>query len=159
MGNNLGIHGHLKVWRDGELIVDQGNMLVNAGIDVIVDALVAAGNINAFKYIGFGTGTGATAATTITLGTEVSGGTYARLTATQGEGATGRVYRLSGTWTNNSAGSVDVTEYGIFNAATEGTLLSRVSTGDAVNPGSNTIGVGGTLDVQWDITLQNVAAA
>ena len=158
MREGLGIHGHLKVWdHEGNLIVDRHNMLVDAGLEAIVAKLIAAGDINMFKYVAFGTGTGATAAGTTALGTEVSGGTYARLTATQGNGATNKVYRLSGTWTNNSGASRVVTEYGILSAATGGTLLSRISTGDSNPPASKTVAVGETLTVQWDLSLGNAA--
>ena len=151
----LTICGHLRAWhQDGTLLMDHKNMIVTAGIDALVDALQAAAYINTFKYIGFGTAVDATEAGDTTLGVELSGGTYARLTATQGEGASSVVYRLSGVWTNNSSSNpAAVTEYGVFSAATVGTLLARVSTGDAGPPATKTVATGETITVQWDFTL------
>jgi hypothetical protein len=151
----IGLHGHLRVWhQDGTLMVDQHNTIVTAGLEALVDALVGAAYVNTFKYVGFGIAVDATEATDIALGTELSGGTYARLTGTQGEGATSVVYRVSGTWTNNSSSNpATVTEYGLFSDATEGTMLSRVSTGDASPPASKQVATNETITVQWDFTL------
>lgn len=153
--SQLTVHGRLQVWHeDGTLMVDHKNMVVDDGLEYLVDKLVAAGNINIFKYVGFGTGTGATAGGTAALGTELAGGTYARLDGTQGEGASSKVYRVSGTWTNNSASNpAAVTEYGLFSAATDGVLFARVSTGDASPPATKTVATGETITVQWDFTL------
>ncbi len=154
----LGIHGHLTVRRaNGEIMFEAGNMMVYAGLVDIVAKMLDGSALNLYKYVAFGTGTAASATGTTTLGNEVTGGTYARLTATQSTGDNTREYRLAGTWTNNSGGTQIVTEYGIFNSATwnAGTLLARVSTGDAGPPSSKTVEAGETLTVTWDIQLQD----
>lgn len=151
---NLTLHGHLRIWdADGNLITEGHNTVVNAGLEALVDALVAAAYINTFKYVSFGLGTGATEAADTALESEVTGGTYARLTATQAEGDNAREYRLSGTWTNNSGASRVVTEYGIHSAATDGTMLARVSTGDGGGPTSKTVAALETITVTWDLQL------
>ena len=149
------MHGHLRVvHQDGTVMVDDHNDFVFAGLEALVDALQAAAYINAYKYIGFGTGTGVTEDADTALETELSGGTYARLTATQGEGDNARTYRLSGTWTNNSSSDpAVVTEYGVFSAATVGTMLTRYSTADPSPPGSKTVAVGETITITWDMAL------
>jgi len=153
--SGLIIKGHLRAVRvrDGEVLCDEDNMLVYAGLEALVDALQAAAYVNTFKYVGFGTGILATGNSDTTLGTEIAGGSYARLTATQGEGDNAREYRLTGTWTNNSGATRVVTEYGIFSAATVGTMLARVSTGDPSPPSSKTVEVGESIAVTWDIQL------
>lgn len=151
----LKLTGHLRVWHeDGTLMVDEKNMVVTAGINALVDALQAEAYINTWKYVGFGTNTDATEAGDTALTTELSGGTYARLTGTQGEGANAQTYRVSGTWTNNSSSNpAAVTEYGLFSAASDGTMLCRVSTGDTSPPATKTVATGETITVQWDLAL------
>jgi len=153
--SGITLDGRLRVWRaDGTLMVDEGNVVVTAGLEALVDALVAAAYVNTFKYIGFGTDTDETDAGDTTLGTELSGGTYARLTGTQGEGDNTSEYRVSGVWTNNSSSNpAVVTEYGLFSASTVGTLLARVSTQDDSPPASKSVATGETITVQWDFQL------
>jgi hypothetical protein len=147
----VGITGHLRVERmDGEVLFDHHNTVVYAGIGALVDALQAQAYVNTYKYVGFGTGNTGTQATDTQLGTEVTGGTYARLTATQGEGDNAREYRLSGTWTNSSGSTQAVTEYGIFSAATEGTMLARACQADG-DVATKTVANGETIAVTWDL--------
>lgn len=150
----LGLQGHLTVRReDGTVMFEGRNKIVYAGMEALVDALVAAAYVNTFKYVGFGTNDTATAVDATALGTEVSGGTYARLTATQGEGDNAREYRLTGTWTNNSGASRIVTEYGIFSASSAGTMLARICDSEDAAVLTKTVAVGETIAVTWDIQL------
>jgi len=154
----VGMHGHLTVRRaDGTVMLEAGNMMVYAGLADVVAKMLDGTALNTYKYVAFGTGTDATANADTTLGNEVTGGTYARLTATQSTGDNTREYRLAGTWTNNSGSTQVVTEYGIFNRATwnAGTLLARVSTGDTSPPNSKTVEDSETLTITWDIQLQD----
>ena len=148
------LRGHLTVRReDGSVMFEGENMIPYAGINAIVDALQGAAYINNWKYVGFGTNDVATATGTAALGAEVVGGSYARLVATQGEGDNSRTYRLTGTWTNNSGATRVVTEYGIFDAATVGTLLARICDSEDANDLTKTVAVGETIAVTWDIVL------
>lgn len=150
----LGLHGKLTIRGPGNLVTVGYNKVVYAGIEAIVDKLVAAGNINAWQYIGFGTATDATEDTDTTLGTEITGGSYARLDADQTEGDNAREYRVGpNAWTNNSGAQRVVTEYGLFTASTNGTMLCRVSTGDGGGPTSRTVEVSDTITPTWDIQL------
>ena len=151
----LALHGHLTVRReDGSVMFEGGNTIVQNGMEAIVDALVAAAYINTFKYVAFGTNNSTTGADDAALGAELSGGTYARLTATQGEGDNAREYRLTGTWTNNSSSNpAVVTEYGIFGAASTGTMLARICDLDDAQVLTKTVATGETIAVTWDIQL------
>ena len=80
-----------------------------------------------FKYHDSGTGTVAEAATDTGLGTPCGD---ARDTGTQAEGDTANIYKSVATHTYGS--SLAITEHGLFNAATAGTLMDR-STFAAVN--------------------------
>ena len=146
------LDGHLTVRRaDGTIMFEGDNEIVNAGLEFIVDKLQGAGNINTFKYVGFGIGNTATEATDTALGSEITGGTYARLDATQGEGDNAREYRLTGTWTNTSGASRTVTEYGIFSASTAGTMLARICDSEDAGDLTKTVAVNETIAITWDI--------
>lgn len=147
------LRGHLRVvHQDGTVMLDQHNLIVDDGLEAIVDSFVTGTPVlNVFKYVGFGTSAAASAAADAALTAEISGGSYARLSGTQAEGDNAKEYRVSGTWTNNSAGSVDVNEYGLFSAATDGTMFARVSSGDGDGPVEKTVAVGETITVTWDL--------
>lgn len=147
------LRGHVRVTRaDGEVMLDHHNMLVDAGLNAIVDSFVTGSPaLNGFKYVGFGTSNAATTSGMIALTSEVTGGTYARLTGSQAEGDTTKEYRVSGTWTNSSGSSQNVNEYGLFSAATDGTMLARVSSGDSGGPVQKAVANGETIAVTWDI--------
>ena len=115
--------------------------------ELIVDALQANTDISDNHYVGFGSGVVAAALGDTALGTEFAAGAYARLDATQGEGAAD-TYKLTGVWTNATGGAVTVEEVGVFDAAAAGNLIARFTTtdGDFV---AQTIPNAGT----WDITL------
>lgn len=154
MRDGISIDGNLIIFDPQTGIREVAkNKCVYAGLDAIVDALVAAGNINSFKYIGFGTTGTTTAADATALIAEVSGGDYARLTATQAEGDNGRIYKLSGTWTNESGETKSIAEVGIFSASTEGTMLAR-SCVDDDGWSAKSIDDDRKLEIeQWTITL------
>ena len=100
----------------------------------------------AFTYIAVGTGTTAAAAGDTALQTETSTSGLAR--------AAGTASRITTTKTNDTAqvskqfsvsGSVAVTEYGLLNAASVGTLLAR-----QVQAAINVVN-GDTLTVTWKV--------
>lgn len=146
------LRGHLRVvHEDGTVLLDHDNMIVDDGLEALVDCLVTGSPVlNVFKYVGFGTSAAASAAGDAALTAEISGGSYARLTGTQAEGDNAKEARVSGTWTNNSAGSQDVNEYGLFSLASGGVMFARVSSGDAGGPVQKTVAVGETITVTWD---------
>ena len=155
--SGLGLHGTLRVEGPGDLVTVGHNKVVYAGIGAIVDALQAAAYINTYKYIGFGTDNdplSADADTALNAEVAAGGGSYARLTATQGEGDNAREYRLGpDVWTNVTDAAQTVVEYGIFSAATVGTLLCRVCVGDVGGPASRTLQINDTLTPTWDLQL------
>src|SRR5574343_1244991 len=100
----------------GNVLHEGANKLCQTGMAVVVDAFQSASALNTFKYIGFGTNsTAATSAQTSRLA-ECSGGSYARLIATQKEGANARVYLNNATWTNNVGSQHVSRELVVFNA-------------------------------------------
>ena len=99
----------------------RNRVVTDAYVNLLVDDLQAAqAGHSTFKYHDSGTGTGAEAATDTGLGTPCG---EARDTGTQVEGATANIYKSVGTHTY--AATFAITEHGLFNAATVGTLMDR----------------------------------
>lgn len=122
------------------------NLVVSAGKAGIASRINAAGAEAAFTYIAIGTGTAAAAAGDTTLGAEI--------TTAGGQRASATCTRVTTSVTNDTAqdvvtfsftGSFAVTETGLLNDATTGTLLAR-QVFSAVNVAS-----GDSLQVTWKI--------
>jgi len=110
-------------WSDRRVI---RNLVVSAGKAGIASRINGAGGEAAFTYIALGTGTNAAAAGDTTLQTELSTSGLSRANATAS--------RVTTTVTNDTAQLVNtfsvtgpqaVTESGVLNAASVGTLLAR----------------------------------
>lgn len=135
----LGSYGELKVI---------GNLITNAGFAGSAGRLMGSGSPAAFTYIAVGTGTTAAAAGDTALQTE---------TSTSGLGRTsGTVSLVTTTQTNDTAqvtntfsvtGTVAVTESGVLNAASTGTLLCH-QVFSAIN-----VANGDSLQVTWKIQM------
>lgn len=122
------------------------NLVVSAGKAGVASRINGAGSEAVFDYIAIGTGTTAAAAGNTTLETEI--------TTNGGERTQGTASRITTSVTNDTAqvqktftftGSFAVTEAGLLNAASSGTLLSR-QTFSAVNVVS-----GDSLQITWKI--------
>lgn len=130
-------------WKMSKMI---SNMVVNAGFAGIASRINGAGGEAAFTYIATGTGTTAAAVTDTTLVTELSTLGLSRAAATAS--------RVTTTVTNDTAqlvntfsvtGTAAVTESGVLNAASAGTLLAR-QVFSAVNVVS-----GDSLQITWKL--------
>lgn len=118
------------------------NIIVNAGFDLICDCLgKAASRPAVISHIGVGTGTTAAAAAQTTLVTQLirQAATYAHTAGTQ-------VFTMDTTFAAGVATGA-ITEAGVFNAASGGSMLDRV-----VFPVINK-GVDDTLQVTFTFTL------
>lgn len=123
-----------------------GNGVTNAGFALVAGRINGSGAPAAATYLAVGTGTTAFAATQTALVTE---------TATSGlSRAAGTVSLVTTTQTNDTAqvtndfsvtGSVAVTEAGLFNASSTGTMLAR-QTFSAINVAS-----GDTLTITYKV--------
>ncbi len=126
LGGNLGFQVRLSArvkHADGH-IEDLGvickRVVTDAFVAFLVDKLHTAGNVNVFKYHDAGIGTNAEDAGDTALQTPWGG---ARVAGTQIEGTTANIYKTVATIEFTSA--KDITEHGVFSAATAGTLLDR----------------------------------
>ena len=143
MRNNLKLKGHLKVYKNKELVLDVPNLIVDAGKAEVAKLIGAGLGGTSFSHIAIGSGTTAAASTDTALEVEV-----ARMTATITNittTITNDTVRFEATY--NATAAVTITEYGIFNAATGGTMLSR-RVENAIN-----LNNGDSLTILWDIQV------
>lgn len=102
------------------------NLITNAGAAGVASRINGSGAEAAFVYIAVGTGVAAADVTDTTLGTETAASGLSRVSATASRvttDVTNDSARLTTTFT--VTGTVAVTESGVFNAASVGTLLAR----------------------------------
>jgi len=107
---------------NGEVIVRRkDNLIVDLGFDFIADAIgKSSGRPSSMSHIAVGTGSTAAAATDTALGAEI-----ARKAAAYAHTAGTRVFTFETTFDPGEATGA-ITEAGVFNAATAGTMLDRV---------------------------------
>ncbi len=123
-----------------------GNLVTNAGLALVAGRINGSGSPAAATYIAVGTGTTSASASDTALETESSTSGLSR--------AAGTVSLVTTTQTNDTAqitkdfsvtGTVAVTESGVLNAASSGTLLCH-QVFSAINVSS-----GDTLTITWKI--------
>lgn len=123
----VGVRGEVvaRVIRNGQVIREEksSNLVVNAGKNALAGLFYGEGGINAFKYVAVGSGTNAPQATDTALQSEITGYGLARTLATGSR--TDNETTLTASW--NVTGSVTVSESGIFNASSAGTMFARVT--------------------------------
>lgn len=123
--DGLKLHGALTLILDKadgtKEITQKDNIIVNAGFDLICDALgKSASRPAVVSHIAVGTGTTAAAATQTTLVTELT-----RVAATYAHTAGTKVFTMTATFAAGT-GTGAITEAGVFNASSAGTMLDRV---------------------------------
>jgi hypothetical protein len=108
-----------KEVKRGKRVV-KNKCVTNAFVNLLVDELQSdQATFNSFKYHGSGTGTADESASDTALGTEVE----TRNTGTQTEGSSPNIYKSVATHTYGN--TYAITEHGLFNASTAGTLMDR----------------------------------
>ena len=118
---------------------DIDNLVVTSGLGYIASRMKDATD-TAMGYMAVGTGTTAAAAGDTALGTELDRNAVTSVTAT------GNQIEYVASWAAGD-GTGAITEAGIFNAASAGTMLAR-TVFDVVNKAAND-----TLSITWTITL------
>jgi len=144
---NLKLKGKLNIVLTGEdgTIKDQrevDNLVVTAGLTYIASRMKDA-TATAMTHMAVGTGAVAAAAGNTTLGTE-----SARVTLTSTTPSTTTIAYVASF--PAGTGTAALTEAGIFNAASAGTMLCR-TVFSVINKGAND-----TMTVTWTITLAAV---
>ena len=116
------------------------NLIVTAGKQFIADQLSTTPGATKMTHMAVGTGTTAAAAGDTTLETESDRNAVTSSTDS------GAVLTVVGDWAAGD-GTGAITEAGIFNAGSNGTMLCR-SVFSAINKGA-----GDTLSLSWAITI------
>lgn len=130
-------NGKLKDWQEKNTVVTVGKQHVAA--------LIAGAGPAVMSHMAIGTGTTAVALTDTALGAELDRN---EATATQGTGADANKVVFIGSWgTGDPAGTNGITEAGLFNNSSGGTMLARVVFA-VKNKGESD-----TLTVTWTITV------
>lgn len=124
---NLGVQARLSatVYRADGTIESYGilsrRVITTAGVNALVDAAQGLGPLfSNFKWHDSGTSNAAESSANTTLGAPAG---PARVSGTQGEGASANIYKTVGTITYG--GSATIVEHGLFDASTSGVLLDR----------------------------------
>lgn len=110
------------------------NIIVNGGFDFICDAIANASRGAVMGYIGIGDSSTAAAATQTDLQAATN---KVRKAATYAHTAGTKVFTLSTTF-GAGTGTFGITEAGVFNAASAGTMLDRVVF-SVINKGANDV--------------------
>lgn len=143
---NIKIKGHIKVYKNGELVTERDNIITTAGKNALAALLnSASAGTSLVTHMGFGTSTTAVAVGDTALGTELSGNGYARVAVSRS--VAGNVVTYTATLTGITA-SVTVQETGLFSALTGGTLFAHQLTG-AVSLSSSS----DSLQITWQVTF------
>lgn len=140
----------VRVYRAGVLIVDlpDANIITNTGIAAFAALLNGEGGVAAFEYIALGEGTGPATADDVALETEVTFG--------GGERAQGTTSLETTTIADDTAvieatfnitADIDLTEIGLFNASSTGTMAARRVFSVV------TVGNGDEVVVTWSLTV------
>ena len=128
------------------------NLIVNSGIQGVAYLIApfGGGSNTPFNYIALGTGTTAVSASQTSLVAEFPAGAgYARVNVpTASFSSSNNQLTLSATFGPGQA-TGPISESGVFNAASGGTMLAR-QTFSAINKGQSD-----TLTVSWTITLSS----
>ena len=117
------------------------NLVVTAGKNFIASRMTGTASA-VMSHMAVGTGTIAPAAANTTLGAEIAGSRVALTTATTAANVVSNA-----TTFNPGVGTGAVTEAGIFNDASAGTMLAR-TTFAVVNKGA-----ADTLTINWTVTV------
>lgn len=140
------MHGAMSatlVKADGSVeLTHKDNIIVNVGFDLIADAIGrASGRPAVLSHIGVGAGTAAPLPADTTLVSQIG-----RLAATYAHTAGTKTFTFTSVF-NPGVATGAITEAGVFNAATNGTMLDRV-TFPVVNKGADD-----TLTVVFTFTM------
>jgi hypothetical protein len=136
--SSLKLTGHLSVSINGEVVQEIPNLVVTTGKNYVASRMKDA-TATAMSHIAIGTGSSAAAAGDTTLGTEA-----ARVALTSTTVSTNTVTYV-GTFAAGS-GTGSITESGIFNASSAGTLLCRTVFGVVSKASSD------QMSITWVIT-------
>lgn len=139
MNENLNLRGDVCIKLNDEVVLEKKNLIVNTGKNFLASAVINS-SASPFTHMAIGTNTTAAAVSDTSLGSEL-----VRQAFTTSSVAS-NVVTLVTTYAAGT-GTGALTEAGIFNASSSGTLLSRIVF-SAINKGS-----ADSLTITWTITV------
>jgi hypothetical protein len=135
----LSMRGDVVIKLNDEVVLEKKNLIVTAGKAFLANAIINS-SASPFTNMAVGTGTTAAAVGDTALGSELARSAYTSSSVAS------NVVSLSTTYAAGTATGA-LTEAGIFNAGSGGTMLSRVVF-SAINKGS-----ADSLTISWTITV------
>lgn len=139
LNDDLKMKGHLKISLNGEVVQEVPNLVVTTGKGYVASRMKDT-TATAMSHMAIGTGSTAAAAANTALGTEAN---RQALTST---GVSGAVVTYVATFAAGQ-GTGAITEAGILNASSSGTLLCR-TVFSTVNKGGSD-----SMTVTWTVTI------
>jgi|TARA_R110000868_G_scaffold189763_1_gene433304 hypothetical protein len=135
----LSMRGDVVIKLNDEVVLEKKNLIVTAGKAFLASAVLNS-STSPFTYMAIGTGTTAAAITDTALATELTRSAFTTSSVAS------NVVTLTTTYAAGT-GTGTLTEAGILNNSSGGTLLSRVVF-SAINKGS-----ADSLTITWTITV------
>ena len=139
INDQLQLTGHLQIHINDELVRDIDNLVVTAGKNFVASRIVGTSS-GVMSHMAIGSGTTAAAAGNTALGTELG-----RVSLTSGSASSAVVTYVATFAAGTGTGAV--TEAGLLNASSGGTLLCR-TVFSVVNKGAND-----SMTVTWTVTV------
>ena len=139
INDQLQLKGHLQIHLNDELVQDIDNLVVTTGKNLVASRLVGT-TPAVMSHMSIGSGTTAAAAGNTALGTELG-----RVSLTSGSASSAVVTYVATFAAGTGTGAV--TEAGLLNASSGGTLLCR-TVFSVVNKGAND-----SMTVTWTVTV------
>jgi hypothetical protein len=139
INDGLSITGQLSIYKNGELVRDINNLVVTVGKNWVADRMKQASSA-VMSHMAVGTGTTAAAVGNTALVTELDRNALSSTTVST------NTVQYSGTWAAGD-GTGALTEAGIFNASSAGTMLAR-TVFSVVNKGASD-----QVTITWTITV------
>ena len=139
INDQLQLTGHLQIHINDELVRDVDNLVVTTGKNLVASRLVGT-TPAVMSHMAIGSGTTAAAAGNTALGTELG-----RVSLTSGTASSAVVTYVATFAAGTGTGAV--TEAGLLNASSSGTMLAR-TVFSVVNKGAND-----SMTVTWTVTV------
>ena len=142
VNEQLNMTGHLQIELNGEVVRDIDNLVVTAGKEFVASRMIGT-SAGVMTHMEVGTGTTNPAANDTALESAVSGSRTAFTTSASVSGAVVTYVCAFSAGTGTGA----LTEAGIFNASSGGTMLCRTEF-SVVNKGA-----ADTMTITWTVTV------
>lgn len=139
LNDQMKLIGKLSIAINNEIVQEVDNLVVTTGKNFVASRIKDA-TASAMSHMGIGTGTAAAAAGNTTLGTEAARNALTSTTVTNADVAYVASF-AAGT------GTGAITEAGLFNASSSGTLLCR-TVFSVVNKGADD-----SMTITWTVTV------